>query len=350
MQAAAFLNTGTLLILCLGLVAFIFDTVGGVLFAKVLNLFLKKKINPMIGAAGISAFPMSARVINRMGLEEDNQNFLLMHAVGANVSGQIASVIAGGLILISWGDGMELNVERFLETLPIMGKGMLGIFVVTAVLILGVWVMNRLTSKKIETIHKTGGPGGSRRPAPGQRTALPGCGRLLFRAFVRILEALLQRLDPEVYQQDQRQEKQRRRHHGLLADDGQHRQHRANSQQHRLQPEEPGDGDGGAPLGGGVFHRRRIGGFRQRRIHGFAVVDPAGGQGAGRFPSGVGPKGFAPGAGLRPQGGRAVVQPVAAGRGILPEDKAAKAGLLEGPAGRERRSRSASFLPEVPAG
>ena len=99
MQAAAFLNTGTLLILCLGLVAFIFDTVGGVLFAKVLNLFLKKKINPMIGAAGISAFPMSARVINRMGLEEDNQNFLLMHAVGANVSGQIASVIAGGLIL-----------------------------------------------------------------------------------------------------------------------------------------------------------------------------------------------------------------------------------------------------------
>ena len=99
MQADAFLNTQTLLILCLGLVAFIFDTVGGVLFAKILNLFSRKKINPMIGAAGISAFPMSARVINRMGLEEDNQNFLLMHAVGANVSGQVASVIAGGLIL-----------------------------------------------------------------------------------------------------------------------------------------------------------------------------------------------------------------------------------------------------------
>ncbi len=83
----------------LGLIAFIFDTVGGVFFAKFLNLFTKKKINPMVGAAGISAFPMSARVIHKMGLKEDPQNFLLMHAVGANVSGQIASVIAGGLIL-----------------------------------------------------------------------------------------------------------------------------------------------------------------------------------------------------------------------------------------------------------
>ena len=83
----------------LGLVAFIFDTVGGVLFAKLLNLFCKNKINPMIGAAGISAFPMSARVVHKMGLAEDNQNFLLMHAVGVNVSGQIASVIAGGMIL-----------------------------------------------------------------------------------------------------------------------------------------------------------------------------------------------------------------------------------------------------------
>ena len=103
MQAAAFLNLQTLMILGLGLVAFIFDTVGGVLVAKIFNLFLKKKINPMIGAAGISAFPMSARVINKMGLEEDNQNFLLMHAVGVNVSGQIASVIAGGLILSLFG-------------------------------------------------------------------------------------------------------------------------------------------------------------------------------------------------------------------------------------------------------
>ena len=99
MQAENFLRPETLLILGLGLVAFIFDTAGGVLFAKFLNLFLKKKINPMIGAAGISAFPMSGRVVHKMGLEEDSSNFLLMHSIGVNVSGQIASVIAGGLIL-----------------------------------------------------------------------------------------------------------------------------------------------------------------------------------------------------------------------------------------------------------
>lgn len=94
-----FLKPETLLILGLGLVAFIFDTAGGVLFAKFLNLFLKEKINPMIGAAGISAFPMSGRVVHKMGLAEDNQNFLLMYSMGVNVSGQIASVIAGGLVL-----------------------------------------------------------------------------------------------------------------------------------------------------------------------------------------------------------------------------------------------------------
>jgi oxaloacetate decarboxylase beta subunit len=101
MTADKFLQPATLLILGLGLFAFIFDTAGGVLFAKLLNLFLPKdkKINPMIGAAGISAFPMSARVVHKMGLEADNSNFLLMHAIGVNVSGQIASVIAGGLIL-----------------------------------------------------------------------------------------------------------------------------------------------------------------------------------------------------------------------------------------------------------
>lgn len=101
MNAAAFLSLGTLLILGLGLFAFIFDTMGGVLIAKLFNIFLPegKKINPMIGAAGISAFPMSARIVHKMGQNEDKQNFLLMHAVGANVSGQIASVIAGGLIL-----------------------------------------------------------------------------------------------------------------------------------------------------------------------------------------------------------------------------------------------------------
>ncbi len=99
MQANQFLTKETLMIIALGLVAFIFDTAGGVIVAKILNLFLKKKINPMIGAAGISAFPMSARVVHKMGLNEDNQNFLLMHSIGVNVSGQIASVIAGGLIL-----------------------------------------------------------------------------------------------------------------------------------------------------------------------------------------------------------------------------------------------------------
>ncbi len=99
MQAERFLQPETLIILGLGLVAFVFDTAGGVLFAKFINLFLKKKINPMIGAAGISAFPMSGRVIHKMGLKEDPQNFLLMHSIGVNVSGQIASVIAGGLIL-----------------------------------------------------------------------------------------------------------------------------------------------------------------------------------------------------------------------------------------------------------
>lgn len=99
MQADLFLNVGTLLIMGLGLIAFVFDTIGGVMFAKFLNLFTKNKINPMIGACGISAFPMSSRVVHKMGLEEDSQNFLLMHAAGVNVGGQIASVIAGGLIL-----------------------------------------------------------------------------------------------------------------------------------------------------------------------------------------------------------------------------------------------------------
>ena len=99
MQAEKFLDPKTLLILGLGLFAFVFDTAGGVLFAKFLNLFLKNKVNPMIGAAGISAFPMSGRVVHKMGLKEDPQNFLLMHSIGVNVSGQIASVIAGGLIL-----------------------------------------------------------------------------------------------------------------------------------------------------------------------------------------------------------------------------------------------------------
>ena len=99
MQAGLFLNVQTLMIILFGLVAFIMDSIGGVIFAKILNLFRKDKINPMIGAAGISAFPMSSRVIQKMATEEDPQNFILMYAVGANVAGQIASVIAGGLLL-----------------------------------------------------------------------------------------------------------------------------------------------------------------------------------------------------------------------------------------------------------
>lgn len=101
MRADVFISWQTLLVMGLGLVAFVFDTIGGVMVAKIFNLFLREgnKINPMVGGAGISAFPMSARVIQKMGLEEDGQNHLLMHAVGANVAGQIGSVVAGGIIL-----------------------------------------------------------------------------------------------------------------------------------------------------------------------------------------------------------------------------------------------------------
>lgn len=99
MKAEAFVTWQTLMIMGLGLAAFFFDTIAGVMFAKLVNVFSKKKMNPMIGAAGISAFPMSARVVQKMGLEANNQNHLLMFAVGANVSGQIASVVAGGVIL-----------------------------------------------------------------------------------------------------------------------------------------------------------------------------------------------------------------------------------------------------------
>ena len=99
MKADAFVSMDTLMILAIGLFAFVMDTIGGVLLAKFMNLFLKKKINPMIGGAGISAFPMSSRVIQKMAMEEDPGNVILMHAAGANVSGQIASVIAGGLVI-----------------------------------------------------------------------------------------------------------------------------------------------------------------------------------------------------------------------------------------------------------
>lgn len=99
MVADKFVQPATLMIMAIGLFAFIMDTIGGVLLAKFLNLFLKKKINPMVGGAGISAFPMSSRVIQKMAMKEDPSNIILMHAAGANVSGQIASVIAGGLVI-----------------------------------------------------------------------------------------------------------------------------------------------------------------------------------------------------------------------------------------------------------
>lgn len=99
MTAEKFVTWQTAAIMALGLVAFVFDTICGCLFVKLLNLFMKEKINPMVGAAGISAFPMSARVVQKMAIKEDPENHILMHAVGANVSGQIASVLAGGMIL-----------------------------------------------------------------------------------------------------------------------------------------------------------------------------------------------------------------------------------------------------------
>ncbi|MDO4293975.1 MAG: sodium ion-translocating decarboxylase subunit beta [Eubacteriales bacterium] len=99
MRADQFVRWETLMIMLIGLLAFVFDTIGGVLFAKLLNLFLKKKINPMVGAAGISAFPMSSRVVQKLAMAEEPGNIILMHAAGANVSGQIASVVAGGLVI-----------------------------------------------------------------------------------------------------------------------------------------------------------------------------------------------------------------------------------------------------------
>ncbi len=99
MKADQFVTRDTLFIMLIGVFAFVVDTIGGVLLAKFLNLFSRKKINPMVGAAGISAFPMSSRVVQKMAMEEDPGNVILMHAAGANVSGQIASVIAGGMII-----------------------------------------------------------------------------------------------------------------------------------------------------------------------------------------------------------------------------------------------------------
>lgn len=99
MKAADFVKLETLMIMVIGLFAFVMDTIGGVMLAKFMNLFRKNKINPMIGGAGISAFPMSSRVVQKIAMEEDPTNILIMHSAGSNVSGQIASVVAGGLVI-----------------------------------------------------------------------------------------------------------------------------------------------------------------------------------------------------------------------------------------------------------
>ena len=99
MKADQFVKWETIMIMLIGLLAFVFDTIAGVLFAKLINLFRKEKLNPMLGAAGISAFPMSSRVVQKLAMQEDPGNILIMQATGVNVSGQIASVIAGGLVI-----------------------------------------------------------------------------------------------------------------------------------------------------------------------------------------------------------------------------------------------------------
>lgn len=143
MRADQFVTKETLLILVIGLFAFVMDTIGGVLLAKFMNLFLKKKINPMIGGAGISAFPMSSRVIQKMAMEEDPTNVILMQAAGANVSGQIASVIAGGMVINLAASCDQANTV--MAALTIMGKGMAGIFAAILIILLLVWILRKVS-------------------------------------------------------------------------------------------------------------------------------------------------------------------------------------------------------------
>ena len=132
MTAERFIRIDTLIIIALGLFAFVFDTFGGVIFAKFLNMFRKdgNKINPMIGACGISAFPMSARVIHQMGQKEDPYNYLLMPAISANVGGQIGSVVAGGNFNFSSFIGLKrFNMTPTLQTTLLVALiGIVGIF------------------------------------------------------------------------------------------------------------------------------------------------------------------------------------------------------------------------------
>lgn len=129
MQAESFVRPDTLFIMAIGLAAFVFDTFGGVLLAKLMNLFLKQKINPLVGAAGISAFPMSSRVVQKMAQEESPGNVIIMQAAGANVSGQIASAIAGGMLI-------RLVTGSAASAWGILAQGMAGLFAAMAVIML----------------------------------------------------------------------------------------------------------------------------------------------------------------------------------------------------------------------
>ena len=99
MSASSFLNWTTLSILALGLIAFALDTIAGLLFGKIMAVLSRGKINPLLGAAGISAFPMAGRLVAQLAQDEDFENFILMHAMGANTAGQLGSVMAGGVLL-----------------------------------------------------------------------------------------------------------------------------------------------------------------------------------------------------------------------------------------------------------
>lgn len=177
MRAEQFVNPATLMIMVLGLVAFVFDTIGGVLFAKLINVFLKmagkKPVNPMIGGCGISAFPMSSRVVQRMAAREEPGNIILMQAAGTNVSGQVASVIAGGLVISIVSQYLEggrievsdrlwsqqqrrkrMNMEHVGIALEIMGKGMGGIFAAIIIIMAAVMILGRITKDRKD--HKDG--------------------------------------------------------------------------------------------------------------------------------------------------------------------------------------------------
>ena len=153
MRADQFVDPSTILIMALGLIAFVFDTIGGVVFAKIVNLFLKmagkKPVNPMIGGCGISAFPMSSRVVQKLAAQEEKGNIILMQAAGTNVSGQVASVIAGGLVISIVSQYLylqrgEKGLENLELALEIMAKGMAGIFAAILVIMVFVIILGKI--------------------------------------------------------------------------------------------------------------------------------------------------------------------------------------------------------------